>query len=230
MQRVPFVLLMLAAPSLGAQATAGTQLWRLAGTTVPVPPALATGGVAAFWNPAQPDGTVRAVFGIDAIETPAAIGASGLLATARVRAGGFGRIGVVYGRMGIGDLTRTTTSPTPDAGTIPYFTEMFGVDWATDLAAATVGATLAVHHTALDQQQDRHWTLDIGAQRRIGDRLRLAAATHFFSRWTSGDPSQDLYGGAELLLWRGPLWTDGPPGSLLARYGIALAHDSIPTI
>lgn|SRR5574341_1305874 len=224
MRHIGLLLLWLGLPEvLPGQAAAGTELWRLAATTLPFPPALAVGGVAAFWNPAQPDGTARAILGIDAIQTPAAVGASGLVASARLRAGRLGRIGAIYARMQIDDLTRTTFTPDPDGGSVPFFTEAIGATWSRDTRGTTVGATLAFHQTRLDMRQAQRWTIDAGAHRRLG-RLRLAAATHFFSHWTSGNPEQDLYGGVELLVWRGPLWAEGPSASLLSRYGVALAH------
>src|SRR5258708_19648825 len=62
--------------TLVAQQEAGTELWRLAATTIPAPPALARGAVAVLWNPAQPL-PAHAAVAVDAIETPATIGASG---------------------------------------------------------------------------------------------------------------------------------------------------------
>ncbi|MBI1966885.1 MAG: hypothetical protein HYS40_02750 [Gemmatimonadetes bacterium] len=225
MQRIAFLLLGLSLPqALVGQEAAGTALWRLAATTLPFPPALATGGAAAFWNPAQADGTARAVLGLDLIETPAAIGASGLVATARARVGRLGRVGAVYGRMGIDDLVRTSSSPDPDGPRVPFFTAAIGATWARDVGRSTLGATLAYHQTQLDNRRDDRWTIDVGARRAIGGRVRLAAATHFFSHWTSSDPAQDLYGAVEFLVWRGPLWTAGPAASVLSRYGVALAH------
>ena len=224
MQRIALLLTCLALPRAAyGQGTAGTALWRVAATTLPLPPALASGGAAAFWNPAQADGEVRSVLGFEAIETPAAIGASGFVASARIRAGRLGAIGVTYGRMEISDLVRTTFSPDPEPSSIPFFTEVIGTTWSRDFGSTILGTTLAYHQTRLDNSQDDRWTVDFGARRTIG-RLRLAAATHFFSSLSVQDPSQELYGGVELELWRGPLWTGGPPASVLSRYGVTLAR------
>src|SRR5262249_21666996 len=104
-------------------------------------------------------------------------------------------------------------------------TETLGATWARDLPAhATVGATISYHLTRLDSRQTDRWTFDVGARRDFGSRLKLAAATHFFSHWPSGDAEQDLDGGIELLVWRGRMWEHGPTGSLLSRYGVAMAH------
>src|SRR5690348_10383728 len=130
MQRICRALLTLVPGVVAAQQSAGTELWRLAATTLPVPPALATGGAAAFWNPAQP-GSEHASFALEAIETAPTVGAQGMLLTARARVGRVGQVGLVYGRMSIGDLVRTTLSPDPDPGGIPYYTETIGANWAT---------------------------------------------------------------------------------------------------
>src|SRR6267143_2719806 len=94
-----YALCGLRPPSLSAQEPAGAELWRLAAATLPVPEALATGGAAAFWNPAQRDGGARALLGIDAIQTPEAVGASGFLAALRV---GLGALGEGGGGGGVG--------------------------------------------------------------------------------------------------------------------------------
>jgi len=218
-----FVLLAGFAPAaLAAQSSAGTALWRLAAATLPLPPALATGGTGAFWNPAQPAGTERASFALDAIETAPEVGAAGVLVTARARVKPLGRVGLVYGRMGIGDLVRTSLSPEPDPGTIPYHTQTVGANWSAAAGATTVGATLAYQDTRLDLASSERWTFDVGVRYGTSGALTLAAATHFFSRLATDDPTQDLYGGLELRIWRGPLW--GSRGAVRGRYGISTGH------
>src|SRR5258705_186253 len=116
MQRIAVLLVGLIAIPGGAgtaQQSAGTALWRLAATTLPLPPALATGTAAAFWNPAQIEDSARTQLGLEGIQTPAAIGASGVIAALRVRAGSVGQVGFVYGHVGLSDLTRTGDSPDP---------------------------------------------------------------------------------------------------------------------
>src|SRR5216117_2721541 len=198
MQRISLLLAGFAPAALWAQRAAGTELWRVAATTLPLPPALGTGGAAAFWNPAQPAIPERASLALDVIETAPTVGASGVITTARVRVRPLGQVGLVYGRMGIGDLVRTSLSPDPDPGGIPYYTQTIGVNWSTTAAATTVGATLAYQDTQLDATRADRWTLDVGASRAISDWARVAAATHFFSRFAANDPAQDLYAGAEL--------------------------------
>src|SRR5438046_7530493 len=76
--------------------------------------------------------------------------------------------------------------------------------------ATALGATVAAQQTHLDAAQSNRWTLDVGARRTVSDAVTLATATHFFSRFATGDASQELYGGLEVRVWHGPLW--GTPG------------------
>ena len=197
-------------------------LWRLAAMTLPVPPALATGPGAIFWNPAQPVDTQRTEFALEGIKTPATIGASGVIAAVRVRARPIGYIGLVYGRVGLTDLTRTEDSPDPLGGVVPVFTSALGGTWSRAFGRTVVGATLAFHVTRLDLVEKLRGTLDLGASREILPGLRAAAATHLFSSLRTDDPAQDIYAGLEYRLWRGPLW--GGQAAVRGRYGVAFAH------
>src|SRR5437764_15074874 len=224
MRRILLLRVGFAPAARWGQQAAGAELWRVAATTLPLPPALGTGGAAAFWKPAQPAIPERASLALDVIETAPTVGASGVIATGRVRVRPLGQVGLVYGRMGIGDLVRTPLSPDPDPGTIPYYTQTRGAPWGTapQGSGAALGATLAYQQTQLDAEQSSRWTLDVGARRTFSDAVTLAAATHFFSRLATGDAAQELYGGVEVRVWHGPLW--GTRGTLRGRYGIATAH------
>ena len=226
MQRIGLLLVGLTTLCEGrvaAQQAAGTALWRVAATTLPVPPALATGPAAAFWNPAQSDDSARTQVAIEAIQTPAAIGASGMIAALRIRTRSLGHIGLVYGRVGLTDLARTMDSPDPVGSMIPVYTFAFGATWSRVVSNTTVGATLAFHETRLDATRADRWTIDVGASRNIvGDRLRVAAATHFLSSLSASDPAHDLYAGIEARLWQGPLW--GDRALVRGRYGLTFGH------
>jgi hypothetical protein len=224
MQRIAVLLVGLAAlPGGGAaQQAAGAALWRLAATTLPIPPALATGTAAVFWNPAQIEDSARTQLGLEGIQTPASIGATGVLAALRVRAGVIGQIGIVYGHVGLSDLTRTGDSPDPVGSAVPVYTSALGVTWSRPIAGAAIGVALAYHETRLDVAHVNRWTFDVGASRAIAPGLRVAAATHFFSALSTRDPAQDVYAGVEYRLWRGPLW--GDRAVLYGRYGLAFAH------
>jgi hypothetical protein len=221
MRCISLLLAGFAPAALAAQHGAGAELWRVAATTLPVPPALATGGAAAFWNPAQPPSPDRASLALDVIETAPSVGAAGVLVSVGARLPHMGRVGLVYGRMGIEDLVRTSLSPEPDPGAIPFYTQTLGATVSAARGQTALGATLAYQETRLDVQGANRWTLDVGARHTLGDAVTLAAATHFFSHLT-GDASQDVYGGVEVRLWHGPLW--GTQGALRGRYGITTGH------
>ena len=225
MQRIAALLVGLATipgASGAAQQAAGTALWRLAATTLPLPPALATGTAAVFWNPAQIEDSARTQIGVEGIQTPAAIGASGMIAAVRVRAGSVGQVGFVYGHVGLSDLTRTGDSPDPIGSAVPVYTSALGVTWSRPVLGAALGATVAYHETRLDAAGVTRWTLDVGASRDIAPGLRVAAATHFFSSLSANDPAQDVYAGVEYRLWQGPLW--GDRAVVRGRYGLAFGH------
>src|SRR5438874_10783660 len=154
MQRIGLLLggLFLAAPGgVAGQQAAGSTLWRVATTTLPTPAALATGAAAAFWNPAQvPDSAPpKLQLAFEAIQTPSAVDATGMIATIRASVGRVGQVGLLYGRVGLSNLTETIDSPDP-TGTIPVYTFVFGATWSRRIAGTNLGATIASHEMRLD--------------------------------------------------------------------------------
>lgn len=210
------LLTLAGVPAVGSQASAGAELWRLAAVTIPLPPPLATGAAAAYWNPAQMSGLGQV--GVDLVQTPQAVGATGIIAAIRVPAGRIGTLGFLYARMGITDLIHTTDSPDPDGAQIAFYTQRAALSWSRGFGSATLGVNAGFSDTKLDGATVDRWTLDVGYSHRIGDRIRLAAATRSLGR-AGSDPSQDVSGGIEFQFWQGPLWHN-TPGSLHARYGI----------
>jgi len=228
-QRVVLALLAVAATAPAgarAQATAATQLWRLAASTLPQPAALATGGAAAFWNPAQAGDTRRAVAGLEIVQTSPVVGAAGFLAAVRTRVASLGDVGLLYGRMEISDLTRTSTTPQPDPGSIPYNAVSMGLTWARVVAGATVGAALRFNESRFDTEVLHRWTLDVALQHRVGV-LRVGAATHLVSA-ARNDAAQDAYAGAGVVVWRGVPWAGGRKTTVELRYGLSFGHGFPP--
>jgi hypothetical protein len=226
MQRIGVLfvaLLLLSGQRASGQQAAGTTLWRVAATTLPIPPALTLGPAAAMWNPAQTQDSARLQLALEAIQTPAAVDATGLIAAVRIPAGSIGQLGLLYGRVGLSDITQTVDSPDPTGSAVPVYTFAVGATWSRLVGATSVGATLAFHETRLDRARADRWTIDVGAsQPLLGDRLRLAAATHFFSSLKTNDPAQDIYAGIEGRIWQGPLASDRVV--VRGRYGISFAH------
>jgi hypothetical protein len=219
---LPLVITTLAsAASVRAQTAPGAELWRVAAVTLALPPALTVGATASTWNPAQPLAGAG-WFGLELIQTPAGVGAAGLLATVRVPLRPVGNVGLVYGRMGVSDLVRTTDTPDPTGPGIPFYDQELSLVWATTLHGLTGGARLRYHDTRFDGATINGWGLDFGLVQQVGERLRLAASTRGFKRLAS-DPEQDLFAGVEYRLWRGALWR-GVPGSVRVRYGLSGGH------
>ncbi len=216
MQRIGLLvvgLLLLAAPRAPGQQATGTTLWRVAATTLTTPPALALGPAAAMWNPAQTEDSARLQLALEAIQTPASVDATGIIAAVRIPAGSIGQLGLLYGRVGLSDITQTIDSPDPTGTSVPVYTFAVGATWSRLVGGTSVGATLAFHETRLD----------VGASRTLlGDRLRAAAATHFFSSLRTNDPAQDIYAGLEGRIWQGPVSRNRVV--VRGRYGISFAH------
>src|SRR3989441_12459435 len=102
MQRIGLLvvgLLLLAAARGPGQQAAGTMLWRVAATTLPVPPALTLGPAAVMWNPAQTQDSSRLQLALEAIQTPAAVDATGLIAAVPVPAVSVGQFGLLDARV-----------------------------------------------------------------------------------------------------------------------------------
>src|SRR3989441_1920572 len=228
MPRVPLLLGVLAPAALLGQEGAGAELWRVAATTLAQPPALATGGAAGFWNPAQPGTGERAALGLEAVSTPATVGAAGVLFTARARLRPVGRVGIVYGRMSVSDLVPTSLSPDPDGGTIPFYTQIVGASWSAARGASALGATLAYRTTKLDYEQANRWTLDVGVRYGVTGALTVALATRSFSRFAASDAAQDFSAGIDYRVWRGPLWRGGGAATFHGRYGVTWTRGFSP--
>lgn len=219
--RVSGLLILLWIPrALAAQEGAGNELWRLAAVTLPLPPSLAAGAAASFWNPAQAD--PHGEIGLDLLQTSAAVGATGLIGAIRIPFRHVGSFGLIYGRMGLADLVRTTDSPDPDGESIPFYTQSGGVTWSDVLAHTRVGATLTYHDTRFDGTRAERWSLDVGASQEVGERARIAVSTRGFTR-VGNDAAQDFNLAGEFRVWHGTLWGT-TSGRLVGRYGLEFGH------
>ena len=207
-------------PMAASQQSAGSELWRLAAVTIPLPPSLATGAAAAFWTPVQEIDYGQ--LGLDLLQTPAVVGATGLIGAVRVPVRHVGAVGLVYARMGLGDLVRTTDSPDPVGEAIPFYTQSGGFTWSNTYGRTGVGASVTYYDTRFDGARAERWSLDLGVMQAIGDRARIALSTRGLTR-LANDPGQDVDVGAEYRLWRGILWGT-TTGRLVGRYGIGFGH------
>jgi hypothetical protein len=159
---------------------------------------------------------------LDLLQTPAVVGATGLIGAVRVPVRHFGAVGLVYARMGLGDLVRTTDSPDPVGEAIPFYTQSGGFTWSNTYGRTGVGASVTYYDTRFDGARAERWSLDLGVMQAIGDRARIALSTRGLTR-LANDPAQDVDVGAEYRLWRGILWGT-TSGRLVGRYGIGFGH------
>ena len=167
---------------IAAQEATGTTLWRVAAATVPTPPALAIGPLAALWNPAQRTGSARvAVPRSTSSKLRPTVDASGVITTVRIPVKNFGELGLIYGRVGSeGDIEPDDRqSRSHRRGAARVHTSRAGT-WSRRFGSTDLGATLAFHQTRLDTERTERMTFDLGATHTFSDVLRIAAATHFF--------------------------------------------------
>jgi len=221
MQRFAAIALALVPRLLAAQDEAGAQLWRLAAATVPTPTALASGWTAVWWNPAQFD--AGSFVALELVQTPVSVGASGFVTAVGARLHARHRVSLAYGRMSISDLVRTSLSPEAIGTGIPYTSQVGRLAWAGEVGGTTLGAALSYGQSRLDEMESDRFSVDVGLRRAFGNRVLIAASTHFLGHLAS-DASQDVYAAIEVRLWRGELWKESGQSDVFARYGAAFGH------
>ena len=234
MRNSPLAGLLLAlfaaqAPAAKAQSAVAADLWRVAAGTLVVPAALATDGSAALWTPAYaiPGEGPGLRAGVEAIHAPADEGVGGAIASMAFHPRGAWTLSAVWGRLDIGDLVRTETSPEA-LGSIPAYAQVLSFGVARSFAAA--GVTVGIAARALDGRLDEHgstrWAADAGVAY-SGRHWRLGATTHFFDPSSASAISGASYSvGVEYRAPVSDLW--GTPALFAVRYGLALAHGEDP--
>lgn len=218
-RRVVALLLASWTRSLDAQVPASADLWRVPAATAPLPSALEPGPTGTFWNPAQAaDG--RWVIGAQLIQTPDAVGLTAIVAGVNYRLSRTIRLVLLAGRADLGDLPRTTSSPTNEIGTIPVYEQLAGVGATLSAGGVRLGLLLRGHDARFDADHERGSTVDVGMRLRLGQRLTLAAASHFLPVDLTGRDYTDYYAAAQYSLNAPPVW--GGRSQILVRYGASL--------
>ena len=211
------------AGTAAAQAPASAEMWRLSAATLAGPAALEDGANGAFWNPAAAWTSSRVRLGAQVLQTPDVLGVTGLVAGGSYRWSDVLAVHLLVGRTQVGDLVRTTTSPTSDLGSIPVYEQLVGVGAALRRGAFTGGALLRAHNARFDADRDQGVTLDLGLKIAL-PRLSLAAATHFFPLDVGSREVTDYYAAAEGQPASPSVW--GAPGRLFVRYGVSARRGS----
>lgn len=226
------LLLALAFPAgASAQVAAlSSDLWRVAAGTLVEPDAVATGGAATLWTPAVvlPRSAPSARLGIETIHAPAEIGASGGIAALGVRLGDLLTLNAVYGRMSLGDLVRTETSPEGLGGPIPVYAQVLSLGAAREVSRSLiVGAALRLQSGRLADLQRSQAGLDVGVVFSGIPGIRVGLTTRFWDPTLGASEEASSYslGGEYRTPWF-PMW--GTSGSFIARYGLTLLHGESP--
>lgn len=206
-----------------AQASVASDLWRVAAGTLVVPAALSDGGTAPLWTPAVALGSgERYRLGIEAINSPSDIGVSGGMAALSTRAGGLGIVSVTYGRLSVGDVAYTETSPEA-IGEVTVYNQSASLGVSGPIARGfTGGAAVRYLSGELGSVSRRQFGLDFGAQY-ASRHLRLGAATWFFDPTFGASAGAASYNvGAEYRSAAFSAW--GTPATVLLRYGLTAAR------
>lgn len=217
---LPFWLLFFT-PAIGlGQAPDAASLWDIAGTTLARSPALESGPTGAFWNPtAILDGAGLRV-GIQAVETPDVLGMSGILAGASQSIKSVFAVGVLFGRLQVSDLIRTSTSPLNEGADIPVYEQLAGLALGAKIGPVSTAFLLRGHDARFDLVRGSGLTLDVGASARPNSRVRVAAASQFLPADLSHRRTERYYAGGECQVFTVSAW--GTPATFTVRYGAAI--------
>jgi hypothetical protein len=212
-------LLCLPSPVV-AQAPAWADLWRVAAGTLSQPAALAAGPSAAFWNPAAVTTERGLAAGVDVVQTPDAANVSGMLLGATLRLPMGLSVGAIAGRLAVGDLVRTSTSPVADGADIQVFSQFVGASAGARVGPVAVGGSLLLHHARLDTSDEGGATVDVGVRITPLAGLVLAAATHLGEPVATGGAASGYVLGVEYAFPTRRFV--GAPARTLLRYGLTL--------
>ncbi len=205
------------------QAPQAATLWDIPATTLTSPPALETGATAAFWNPAAVLGSHGFTIGAQAIQTPEVLGLNGMLLglgeplTSRLS------IGLIFGRVEISDLVRTSTSPIAEPGSIPVYEQMGGIAVGARIGPASIGGLVRGHDARFDVFREAGLSADLGVRMAPVRGLTVAAATRFAPVRPGARAPARYYAGIEYRTIDAPLW--GTPTAMVARYGVLTRGD-----
>ncbi|MBI4421031.1 MAG: hypothetical protein HY560_09415 [Gemmatimonadetes bacterium] len=221
----PLILAALLPSEAPGQAPASAYLWDLPAATLAVPPALETGATAAFWNPAAAlaDGSR---IGAQAIQTPGDLGLSGVLAGVAHRLGTRLGVSLIFGRVEIGDLVRTTSSPTSQEGDIPVYEQLGGLALGARVGALRLAGSIRGHDARFDVFREAGLTADLGVRAGPIRGITLGAATRFVPVTFVPDPTARYYGGIEYASPELSLW--GAPAQGSVRYGVVARRSGAP--
>lgn len=206
-----------------SQVPAAADLWRITTATIAAPPALDQGATASFWNPAAAIET-RWVAGIQLVQTPDVLGISAMLGAVSYAVSPSLQVNFLAGRTDIGGLSRTTTSPSSELGTIPIYEQLAGLGANLRWGPVHLGLLLRGHDARFDSDRERGITADAGIRVALRPRLALAAATHFFPMDLTGREYTDYYAALQYSVEAPNVW--GATSEFAVRYGASYREGS----
>jgi len=205
------------APNLVAQAPASVDLWRVVDGTLAVPGAIAAGPIGAFWNPAGVVVGTGFAGGVDVVQTPDVANVTGMILGATYGLGRHFGFGLLAGRVSVGDLVRTTSSPVSEGPEISVYSQFVGGSGGGRVGPLTAAASVLVHDTRLDAADEGGVTLDVGARLAPARGLLLAASSHLGAPLVTDGPAASLLAAAEYGVETPPLF--GLRSAFRIRYG-----------
>jgi hypothetical protein len=186
--------------------------------TAPAP--LQAGPIGVFWNPAAVSSAAGLAFGLEVLQTPDVVSMSSVLGGVTYRVGRALSFGVSGGRISVGDLVRTTTSPESEQGDIPVYAQFVGGVVGTAVGPLAIGAEVRLHDARLDTERDNGLTLDVGVRARPVGGLTIGVASQFATPDFSATATAAYSAAGEYRLAAGRLW--GGRLAVLGRYGLEL--------
>ncbi len=153
------------------------------------------------------------------MQTSDVLGVSSILGAVTHTAGRNLQVNFLVGRTDIGGLSRTTTSPISELGTIPIYEQLAGLGANLKLGSVHLGFLLLGHDARFDAERERGFTADGGIRVALGPSLTLAAATHFFPIDLTGRDYTDYYAALQYSVSTPAFW--GAASELAARYGLS---------
>lgn len=213
---LPALALCLGVEPASGQVPAAADLWRVSTATIAAPPALEQGAAASFWNPAA--GTEgRLTAAVQLVQTPDVLGISSALGAVSYRVNQALQVNLLVGRTDIGGLSRTTTSPSSELGSIPIYEQLAGLGASLKLGAIRLGLLLRGHDARFDADRERGLTADAGILLALGRDVNLAAASYFFPVDLTGRDYTDYYAALQYAVWHATLWDAA--SEIALRYG-----------
>jgi hypothetical protein len=161
----------------------------------------------------------------ETIHAPAEVGVDGALLSGSWSPGRSWTLSAVYGRIGLGDLVRTETSPEALGGEIPAYAQVISVGAARLTGRWTLGTALRLLTGRLDTRSETQLGLDLGAVYRGGgtERWRLGLATRFLDP-RLGEREQAASYAVAVEHYSLPFALSGAESVLLIRYGATFSH------